>query len=184
VGNRRAVSVVLIGVFKLVKSAALLALGVAAAVSAPQRLAMHVETALGWMGGLAARESLQRALVKLSSLGPAAEKRVAVLAIAYALIFLVEGLGLVARRRWAEWMTLGVTASFIPFEIYELVKGPTVSKVVALVVNAAILGYLAWRRFSERRGASGLFRRRPRLTLVVGGIERPFSLAQRAARRS
>jgi uncharacterized membrane protein (DUF2068 family) len=184
VGTRRAESVVLIGVFKLVKSAALLTIGVAALASAPQRLATHVEVALGWMGGLAARETLQRAVAKLWSLGPAAEKRLAVLVLAYALVFLVEGLGLVARRRWAEWLTVVVTASFIPIEIVELAKAPTASKAVALAVNVVILGYLTWRRLGERWGASRLFRRRPRLTLVVGGIERPFPLARRAARRS
>ena len=28
--------------------------------------------------------------------------------------FLVEGVGLLKKRRWAEWLTVGVTASFIP----------------------------------------------------------------------
>jgi len=39
-----------------------------------------------------------------------------------------------------------VTASFIPFEIWELTRRPGGGKVVALAVNAAIVVYLAWRR--------------------------------------
>ena len=46
-----------------------------------------------------------------------------------------------------------VTGSFIPIEIYELVKDFGVGKVVALIVNVAIVIYLAWRRLEERKGA-------------------------------
>ena len=35
----------------------------------------------------------------------------------YALVFAVEGVGLLMARRWAEWLTVIVTASFIPLEI-------------------------------------------------------------------
>ena len=39
-------------------------------------------------------------------------------------------------------MTVGVTASFIPFEVYEIVEHFGPGKVVALVLNVAIAGYL------------------------------------------
>jgi uncharacterized membrane protein (DUF2068 family) len=48
-------------------------------------------------------------------------------------------------------LTVGVTGSFIPFEVYELVRHPGAGKVAAVVVNTAILAYLVWRRLSERR---------------------------------
>ena len=36
--------------------------------------------------------------------------------------FFDEGVSLLLRKRWAEYFTVIVTASFIPLEIYELVK--------------------------------------------------------------
>ena len=75
----------------------------------------------------------------------------AVASLAYAAVFLVEGIGLLRRRRWAEWLTVVVTASFIPFEIYELVHQPGAGKIAALALNVVIVVYLAWRRLKDRR---------------------------------
>ncbi len=68
----------------------------------------------------------------------------------YALIFLVEGIGLVAVRRWAEWMTLIVTTSFIPLEIIKLARRPTAPGVVTLALNVAVVVYLTARRLRDR----------------------------------
>jgi uncharacterized membrane protein (DUF2068 family) len=48
---------------------------------------------------------------------------------------------------WAEWLTVGVTASLIPFEIYELVSHATLGKVLALIANVAIVIYLLRHRW-------------------------------------
>jgi uncharacterized membrane protein (DUF2068 family) len=77
--------------------------------------------------------------------------------IAYAAVFVVEGVGLLRRRRWAEWLTVIVTASFIPFEIYELARRPGVAKVIALALNVAIAAYLAWRRMRDRAAHASHF---------------------------
>ena len=63
----------------------------------------------------------------------------------YAGIFMVEGVGLIARRRWAEWFTVLVTASFVPLEIYEIARHPGAIRIGALVVNLAIVAYLVAR---------------------------------------
>jgi uncharacterized membrane protein (DUF2068 family) len=46
------------------------------------------------------------------------------------------------RRRWAEWLTIVITASLIPLEIWECVHRPTLGKASVLVANAAIVWYL------------------------------------------
>jgi uncharacterized membrane protein (DUF2068 family) len=56
------------------------------------------------------------------------------------------------RRRWAEWLTVFVTASFIPLELYELSRRFGPGKLVALVLNVAIALYLVWRRLEDRPG--------------------------------
>jgi uncharacterized membrane protein (DUF2068 family) len=58
-------------------------------------------------------------------------------------LVLVEGWGLHLRRRWAEWLTVVATALFIPFEVYEIIVKVTPVKVGALVLNCAIVWYLA-----------------------------------------
>jgi uncharacterized membrane protein (DUF2068 family) len=60
----------------------------------------------------------------------------------YALVEGVEAVGLWMQKRWAEYLTLIVTASLLPLEIYELAKGFSPLKVIAFVVNVAIVLYL------------------------------------------
>ena len=60
----------------------------------------------------------------------------------YAALFSVEGVGLLLRKRWAEWMTVIVTGSFIPFELIGIVRRPGPGKIVALALNIAIVVYI------------------------------------------
>jgi uncharacterized membrane protein (DUF2068 family) len=53
-------------------------------------------------------------------------------------------------RRWAEWFTTIITASLVPLEIYEIAHQPTVTKVIVLAPNLAIVAYLIRRIHRER----------------------------------
>jgi uncharacterized membrane protein (DUF2068 family) len=66
----------------------------------------------------------------------------------------VEAVGLWYQRRWAEYLTFVVTTALIPLEIYELTATASWFKVVALIVNLAIVAYLlvAKRLFGIRGG--------------------------------
>ena len=70
----------------------------------------------------------------------------------YAALFLTEGTGLAFKKRWAEYFTIITTGSFLPLEIYELVRHATVAKGVALAVNIAVLVYLIWELRRYRPG--------------------------------
>jgi uncharacterized membrane protein (DUF2068 family) len=67
-----------------------------------------------------------------------------IVTLAYAGIFAVEGVGLWMEKRWAEWLTVIITASLIPLEAWEIYFRPTVGKVLILLGNLAVVGYLAW----------------------------------------
>ena len=70
----------------------------------------------------------------------------------YAAVFAVEGIGLWMQKRWAEWLTVIVTASLIPLEGWEFVHRPNVGKAAVVIANAAIVAYLVWHvRAKERR---------------------------------
>jgi uncharacterized membrane protein (DUF2068 family) len=73
-------------------------------------------------------------------------------AVLYGVLELVEGVGLLLRRRWAEYLVLVATCAFVPVEIDELLRHPTPVKAIAFVVNLAIIAYLVWRKrlFLER----------------------------------
>ena len=67
-------------------------------------------------------------------------------AIAYALLEGTEGVGLAMRRRWAEYLTVIATGILIPYEAYEVIHHATLFKVGALLLNLAVVGYLAYRK--------------------------------------
>ena len=67
-------------------------------------------------------------------------------AIAYALLEGTEGVGLAMRRRWAEYLTVIATGILIPYEAYEVIHHVTLFKVGALLLNLAVVGYLAYRK--------------------------------------
>ncbi|TMC99256.1 MAG: DUF2127 domain-containing protein [Chloroflexi bacterium] len=71
---------------------------------------------------------------------------IAIGAIAYALLEGTEGVGLAMRRRWAEYLTVFATGFLIPYEAYEVVRHITLLKVGALLLNVAVVGYLAYRK--------------------------------------
>ena len=63
----------------------------------------------------------------------------------YAALFLTEGTGLLFRKRWAEWLTIIATGSFMPLELYELIKEFTPLRLLVLLVNAAVVLFLIYR---------------------------------------
>jgi uncharacterized membrane protein (DUF2068 family) len=66
------------------------------------------------------------------------------LTLVTAVVFAVEGVGLWMGKRWAEWLTVILTASLIPVEIYELILGLNIWKLLILLGNILIVAYLFW----------------------------------------
>jgi uncharacterized membrane protein (DUF2068 family) len=68
----------------------------------------------------------------------------------------VEGIGLALEKTWAEWLTIGLTASFLPWEIFEIIRHFTWVKVGVTLINVLVLLYLVWvqqlRLRAHRRG--------------------------------
>ncbi len=59
-------------------------------------------------------------------------------------VFATEGIGLFFKQRWAEYLTIVVTASFIPVELFETCKHFGWGKLILLLVNVAIVACLLW----------------------------------------
>jgi len=145
----------LIGGFKLVKAALLVALGLAGLLGVAHETVEGIDAAVRWLGLFPGHAAVHRVFMRLDSIDDATAAKFGVAALAYAAVFTVEGVGLLLRKRWAEWLTVVVTGSFVPFEIYEMVEHFSAGKVVALVANVAIVLYLLARRLSERHHSLG-----------------------------
>ncbi len=134
-----------IAVFKFFKAATLVALGVGAfrlmhkdvgGLMEHWAQAMRLDPGGRW---------LDTALAKASSVRPDQIKKLGLGSFLYAALFLAEGTGLWMQKRWGEWLTVIITGSLVPVEIYEIYRHPSAVKVAVLVINIAIVGYLIYR---------------------------------------
>jgi uncharacterized membrane protein (DUF2068 family) len=89
-------------------------------------------------------------LVESSLLDERLLKRIVEVFFIYAGLDLVEGIGLYLEKTWAEYLTLAITASFLPLEIYEVHNKLTLIRASLLVINALVFVYL-FKLVAERR---------------------------------
>jgi len=145
-------AIVAIGLLKLVKSASLLVLGIALVHWRHNDLG---EVAARWLkDAWLGRAYVDGLLVKLSLMRKETIDEFAIGSFVYSALLLVEGVGLCLRKRWAEFLTVGITASLLPFEFYELHRRVTVSGIAVTALNLAILVYLIFRLYKDRRRQS------------------------------
>jgi uncharacterized membrane protein (DUF2068 family) len=78
----------------------------------------------------------------LQAFGPSRFVAVGLVTLGYAVLFGIEGVGLLMGKYWAEWFTVIATASLIPLELYETLHRFGWLKLAALLGNVAIVVYL------------------------------------------
>jgi|KBSMisStaDraftv2_1062788.scaffolds.fasta_scaffold184877_3 uncharacterized membrane protein (DUF2068 family) len=71
-------------------------------------------------------------------------KQISLATFAYSALALTEGVGLMMEQVWAEYLTLILTMSFLPWELYELSRHPNWFRLSLLLINLLVLGYLVW----------------------------------------
>ncbi|HEX4274786.1 MAG TPA: DUF2127 domain-containing protein [Bryobacteraceae bacterium] len=135
----------LIGVFKLFKGISLVIVGLGLLHLLHRDIAAVMEHWIEVLRVDPDNRFIHRALLRVFNVTPKQLKELSAGTFVYAAVFLTEGTGLLARRHWAEYMTLISTGLFIPLEIYELYRHFTWLKVVVTLVNALIVWYLAAR---------------------------------------
>ena len=74
-------------------------------------------------------------------------------ALLYSVIRFIEAFGLWRQRQWAEWFALLAGGIYLPIELFEIMRGVTWPKAVILIVNAAIVGYMAHALYRSRQSS-------------------------------
>jgi uncharacterized membrane protein (DUF2068 family) len=101
----------------------------------------------------------------------------------YALLQLVEGVGLWLLKRWGEYFAAVATSVFLPLEVYELTERVTWLRVGALIVNLAAVAYLVYskRLFGVRGGGKAFEAERHQASLleVETSARRPHAERER-----
>ncbi|UMB68439.1 DUF2127 domain-containing protein [Mycobacterium paraterrae] len=69
---------------------------------------------------------------------------IAIALAGYALIEIVEAVGLWLMQRWGEYFAVIATSVFLPLEIYELTEKVTALRLFALVINIVAVIWLLW----------------------------------------
>ena len=85
---------------------------------------------------------VQTVLVKASLANARQLQALSLGSFLYAGLLLIEGTGLFLQKRWAKYFSVIITASFVPLEVWELMKKFSPAKTVVIAVNMAIVLYL------------------------------------------
>jgi uncharacterized membrane protein (DUF2068 family) len=139
-----------IAVFKLLKAILLIAVGMSALHLLHKDVASIAQHWVKMLGLDPGNRYVDRALQKAGDLTPNKIKSLGVVSFIYAGLFLTEGIGLWLVKRWAEWFSVIITTSLVPVEVYEIHRHPNPIKILVLILNIAVVGYLVYRIRSER----------------------------------
>jgi len=141
----------LIGIFKLFKTFTLVAAGIGALHLRNNNDAATLITHLAEKIGLnPGSHYLDLALAKVANIPQKDFVDLGIGSFVYAALFLTEGVGLLLAKPWAEWFTTIITSSLVPIEVLEIVHHPSIAKVILLLLNILIVGYLIVRIRNKR----------------------------------
>jgi uncharacterized membrane protein (DUF2068 family) len=93
---------------------------------------------------------VHRALARLSGLDGTHLEEIGAGVVLYGLLYVVQGVGLILQRRWAEYLVVITTSLLIPFELFELLRRPRPVPAIVLLLNLMIVAYLVVRLRRER----------------------------------
>jgi len=134
-----------IAVFKLVKGVLLLLVGIGALSLVHKDVAETLTNVVDAFRVDPNNRHIHQIIVKLGVANARKLEEVGAGTFFYSALLLTEGTGLLLKRHWAEYFTIIVTASFIPMEIYEILRRLTFTRIALLGVNVAIVVYLVKR---------------------------------------
>jgi uncharacterized membrane protein (DUF2068 family) len=86
-------------------------------------------------------------------------KTLAGMAFLYSVVRFAEAYGLWHMRSWAEWFAIISGGIYIPLEVFEIAKHVSGLRILALLVNIAIVAYLLYVRLIGHQERASLAKR-------------------------
>ena len=133
---------VLIAAFKLVQALLFAAIGVGAMRLLHKDVGDELIRLVDHLHFNAEPKLINFLLEKADLLDDRLLSRIGAAGFIYAALDLAEGIGLYMEQVWAEYLTLLITGSFLPLEIFEVVHRQTITRIGLLGANALVFIYL------------------------------------------
>jgi uncharacterized membrane protein (DUF2068 family) len=152
--SRRDRGIVAIGVFKLLQGLLFILLGIGAIRLLHKDLMQVAEHFILAMRFDPEGRFISLMMDKVAMIDPHRLRQISAAIFAVASLDLIEGTGLVLEQAWAEYVTLVLTASFLPWEFFEVLRRATWIRGSLLVINLIVVIYLVYyvqARMRERR---------------------------------
>lgn len=146
--------IVVIGGFKLLQALLFVLLGIGALRLIHSDLVRIAEHFIYAMRFDPEGRFVNLVLGRIALIDPHRMRQISAAIFAIAALDTIEGVGLVMEKTWAEFVTLILTASFLPLELFEMVRRLTWIRAGLTAINIAVLLYLVWyvkMRMRERR---------------------------------
>lgn len=143
--HRHDIGLVLIAILKFVNGVLLVALGIGALSLIHKDLTALVTHWADVLEISSENQLLQKLVEKAGLVRTNHLAWVSAITFVYATLMFTMGTGLLLEKRWAEYLTAIVTASFIPVEIYELDRHFRATTIIVLAINIASVIYLVWK---------------------------------------
>jgi uncharacterized membrane protein (DUF2068 family) len=141
-GKRHNRLLLLIAVYKFLYALLFIAVGVGAHRLLHKDLADEVDLFARYLRFNPESRLVSFVLDKASLVNDPLLRRIGFFAFSYAAVTLVEGIGLYLEKAWGEFLTLAITASFLPWELFEIYRHVTWIRIGLLAINILVFVYL------------------------------------------
>ncbi len=142
VRRKSPLGILLIGVFKLISAFLLILLGVGIFREIGSDPALEAEHLIALLKLDPKNHYIHSVMSAVSGVSTRQLYFYSAGTFVYALLYAIEGIGLVFQKRWGEYFTIGMTGSLIPLEFYEVIRRQTFMPCVILLLNVSIVAYL------------------------------------------
>ncbi len=143
-----------IGAFKLAQAFLFVLLGIGAIRLLHKDLVGIVEHFIYEMRFNPEGHLVNLVLIRVAMIDPHRIKQISAAIFAIAALDAIEGTGLVLNQAWAEFVTLTLTACFLPWEVILVIRHVTWMRIGLTAINLAVVVYLVFyvrMRMQERR---------------------------------
>jgi len=134
--------IIAIGLFKLLQAVMFILLGIGALRLLHKDLMQVTEHFILAMRFNPEGHFVNLFLEKVAMIDPHRLKQISAAIFGIAALDIIEGTGLVLEKTWAEFVTLVLTASFLPWEFFELLRHDSWIRVLLTIINLAVVVYL------------------------------------------